>query len=171
MDHLKEITKREELGILYQEFYLTGTGAEIGVKKGKFSKQILNHWKGTLLCVDVWTDEDDYFDAKNLLPSQAVLIKDFSVEAAKRIKDESLDFVYIDADHRFESVMHDINAWFPKIRKGGIVSGHDYCRYLEHFGVIEAVNEFCSSNGYSDLRLTSNDYWNGIEFPSWYFKK
>lgn len=169
--NIRNIFNREEFGKLYQEFYQTGKGAEVGVKKGKFSKLILNFWKGELLCIDVWTDDEDYRDAKRLLQNQAVLIKNLSVVAAMKIEDESLDFVYIDADHSYENVMNDINAWFPKVRKGGIVSGHDYCRYLEHFGVIEAVNEFCSSNGYKDLRLTKNDYWNGIEFPSWYFVK
>ena len=168
---LKDIEKREDLGKLYQEFYHTGSGAEVGVKKGKFSKLILNNWKGRLFCVDIWEDEEDYRDAKDLLQNHAVLIKEFSVEAAKEIKDGSLDFVYIDADHHYESVMNDIKAWFPKVRKGGILSGHDYCRYQDHFGVIEAVNDFCQLNRYSDLRLTSNDYWKGIEFPSWYFIK
>jgi hypothetical protein len=49
-----------------------------------------------------------------------------SVEAAKLFPDKSLDLVYIDGDHRTESVIADITSWLPKIRKGGIISGHDY---------------------------------------------
>ena len=168
---LKLIEKRDEFGKLFQEYYQKGTGAEVGVKKGKFSNQILQYWKGKLLCIDIWEDEQDHNDAKNLLSGQAVLIKGSSIEISETIENGSLDFVYIDADHHYESVTEDINAWFPKVRTGGLVSGHDYCRYLDHFGVIEAVNDFCSANRYSDLKLTTGDYWNGIEFPSWYFTK
>lgn len=167
---LKQYSKRDELGKLFQEFYLLGTGAEIGVKKGKFSEQILRNWKGKLLCIDIWEDETDYADAKKLL-TDAVLIKGYSKDIASTISDSSLDFIYIDANHHYECVMDDLNAWFPKVRTGGIISGHDYCRYLDHFGVIEAVNDFCKVNGYKDMKLTTNDYWNGIEFPSWYFIK
>ncbi|MBV6479911.1 MAG: hypothetical protein HGGPFJEG_02717 [Ignavibacteria bacterium] len=169
--NFKQIEKRDELGKLFQEYYLKGTGAEVGVKKGKFSRQILKYWKGILLCVDIWEDTQDYEDAKKLLLPDAVLIKGNSKNISLKIEDESLDFVYIDADHRYESVLEDMQSWFPKVRRGGIISGHDYCRYLEHFGVIEAVNDFCRDYGYKEIGLTKNDFWNGIEFPSWYFKK
>ena len=53
------------------------------------------------------------------------------------IDDKSIDFVYIDADHEYESVRKDIAAWHPKIRRGGIISGHDY----SSSGVYKAVNE------------------------------
>lgn len=49
-----------------------------------------------------------------------------SVEAAKEVKDEYLDFVYIDALHDYDHVKEDINAWVPKVRSGGLVIGHDY---------------------------------------------
>jgi cephalosporin hydroxylase len=49
-----------------------------------------------------------------------------SAEAAKNYKDESLDFVFVDADHTYNGVMRDLNAWVPKIRVGGIIAGHDY---------------------------------------------
>lgn len=163
--------KRDDLGKLFQKFYQKGTGAEVGVKKGKFSNQILKYWKGKLLCIDIWDVEEDYRDAEKLLSQRADLIKGSSKEISRTIENRSLDFVYIDADHHYESVMEDINCWFPKVRKGGIVSGHDYCRYLDHFGVIEAVNDFCSANRYTELKLTTGDFWNGIEFPSWYFVK
>ena len=49
-----------------------------------------------------------------------------SWDAAVNFADESIDFVFIDADHSYESVKKDIEAWLPKIRKNGIISGHDY---------------------------------------------
>lgn len=49
-----------------------------------------------------------------------------SVEYNKTIKDESLDFVYIDGNHQYSSVLEDIKIWYPKIKNGGILAGHDY---------------------------------------------
>jgi predicted O-methyltransferase YrrM len=49
-----------------------------------------------------------------------------SVNAAKLFPDNSIDIVFIDACHEYECVKEDINAWLPKIKKGGIISGHDY---------------------------------------------
>lgn len=49
-----------------------------------------------------------------------------SVVVAKQYEDDSLDFVFIDGDHRYECVLEDINAWLPKIKSGGVIAGHDY---------------------------------------------
>ena len=48
------------------------------------------------------------------------------VEAAKKVADGSLDFVYIDARRDYDSVKEDLNAWFRKVKPGGIFAGHDY---------------------------------------------
>jgi hypothetical protein len=65
-----------------------------------------------------------------------------SVEAALLYKNESLDFVFIDADHTYESVLLDAQAWLPKIKRGGYLGGHDYHR--DWPGVIKAVEELFS---------------------------
>lgn len=54
--------------------------------------------------------------------------------------DGSLDFVFIDADHRYEGVSRDIDAWAPKVKRGGILAGHDFIDYQD-FGVVRAVCE------------------------------
>ena len=60
-------------------------------------------------------------------------------EAARLFEDESLDAVFIDADHSYEAVKLDIQNWMPKVRKGGILAGHDYNSAWP--GVVRAVNE------------------------------
>ena len=54
------------------------------------------------------------------------IIRKTSAEAVKDFEDRSLDFVYIDADHTFGHVAMDLMLWAPKVRKYGIISGHDY---------------------------------------------
>ena len=90
------------------------------------------------------------------------------------IPEESLDFVFIDAEHSYESVKEDVNGWAKKVRHGGIVSGHDYYKTRHgNTGVIDAVNEYVKEKGYQ-LELTE---WNNEDpnqderQPSWYFTR
>ena len=62
-----------------------------------------------------------------------------SVGASRLYTDESLDFVFIDADHAYHAVQADIRAWHPKVKGGGILAGDDYGTKA---GVKQAVNEF-----------------------------
>lgn len=77
--------------------------------------------------------------------------------AAKDFQDQSLDLVFIDGNHSYESVKLDISSWFPKVKFGGIIAGHDYtengyegfaawmnCKYWfnPEPGVVRAVDEF-----------------------------
>ena len=71
------------------------------------------------------------------------VIKDDSANAAKFFEDGSLDFVFIEANHDYEHVKADIAAWLPKMRQGGLLSGHDYG---EPCGVKQAVDEAFSQN-------------------------
>ena len=66
--------------------------------------------------------------------------KDFSHNVDDKFEDGSYDFVYIDADHSYESVKKDIELYLPKLKKGGIIGGHDYCPYSWP-DVIKAVDE------------------------------
>jgi len=63
-----------------------------------------------------------------------------SAEAAARYADGALDFVFVDADHSREAVLRDLRAWWPKIRPGGVLAGHDF----EEEGVSAAVREFAA---------------------------
>jgi hypothetical protein len=82
------------------------------------------------------------------------LIRKSSLQAARGFKDESLDVVFIDANHSYESVKSDISLWLPKVRIGGYLCGHDYSIYF--FGVIQAVNEML---GVDNIVIKSDDTW------------
>jgi len=64
-----------------------------------------------------------------------------SVKAARCFDDGELDFVFIDADHSYQATKSDITAWWPKLRPGGLLIGHDY--NPDRFpGVCRAIDEF-----------------------------
>lgn len=119
------------------------SGAEIGVLRGEYSERLLQEIPDlTLTCVDSWMGYSGYRDIvsaerfdnlyeeaiSRLKPYNARILRNFSIDAAKFIPDNSLDFVYIDAAHDFLNVTQDIYLWEKKVRSGGIVAGHDYSR-------------------------------------------
>ncbi len=69
-------------------------------------------------------------------------IKMSSKDAVKLFQDNSIDFIYIDANHDYKFVKEDIKLYYPKLRKFGIIAGHD----IEFEGVFKAVSEFCVEN-------------------------
>jgi hypothetical protein len=79
-------------------------------------------------------------------------IKCCSWEAAAQFEDHSVDFVFIDADHSYESTLKDIQAWLPKIKDGGILAGHDYVDKWE--GVKRAVDE-----NFDKVNLADGNVW------------
>jgi predicted O-methyltransferase YrrM len=150
-------------------------GAEIGVAQGNNSERMLKLIPNLeLICVDCYGKGwAPYMEAtrERLAPYNATLIVKKSVDAAPDVPDGSLDFVYIDAEHSYKSVKEDIAAWAPKVRTGGIVSGHDYYVTKKgNTGVIQAVDEFVAEHGYKlnltewDRRNPSRDEWQ----PSWW---
>lgn len=133
-----------ELSRLLEQEFPGGTGAEIGVWLGEHAEQLLSEWSGTLLLVDIYrmdprfrrpaqTPDDAYMmiqqQAERRLAkygSRAKWMVGESAVMSDSVTDESLDFVYIDADHAFASVTRDLVSWVPKVKRGGLVLGHDY---------------------------------------------
>jgi hypothetical protein len=65
-----------------------------------------------------------------------------SLEAAEKFADNSIDFIFIDASHEYQDVYNDLKAWYPKLKNGGIMAGHDYYPKQPTWGgVHKAVNE------------------------------
>tara|TARA_Y100000034_G_scaffold19875_1_gene22595 strand:- start:1125 stop:1805 length:681 start_codon:yes stop_codon:yes gene_type:complete len=153
-------TNRITLAELFSELNFK-IGAEIGVERGVYSKILCQKNPGLKLYgIDPWKAYRGYREhvsqqkldrfveetkERMIDYEEYSIIRKFSVDAAKLFKNESLDFVYIDANHEFRHTVDDISEWYRKIRVGGIISGHDYIkrkdpRYL--MGVVEAVTGF-----------------------------
>lgn len=158
-------------------------GAEIGVFAGDLSARLLSRDDLTLYMVDSWrgagvdyTGDSGDFHAglsqskQDAYKAHAIAVTAFageraivlakpSVEAAAAVPDGSLDFVFIDADHSYEGCSADIAAWLPKLKQGGVLSGHDYDNTdFPKFGVKRAVDEFASFHG-CQITLGENFTW------------
>jgi hypothetical protein len=88
---------------------------------------------------------------------KAEVIRSKSVDAAEHFEQETLDFVYLDGDHRPEEVKKDITAWFPKIKASGYIGGHDFSENEVQRGVTEWVIDNKEYAG--DIVFEANDWW------------
>lgn len=142
---------REEFADMLNDLGLT-KGAEIGVQRGDFSEVLCKRIPGLKFYgVDSWTAYEGYIDFRKghdsleaeqtevwdkyyirakerLAPFDATLIQGWSQEVVTQFEDNSLDWVYIDANHDLRHTIDDIDDWSKKVRPGGIISGHDYWR-------------------------------------------
>lgn len=85
-----------------------------------------------------WKRGEKIFDQQTRLYNRRLVkLKGDSVEMAEKVKNESLDFIFIDADHRYPAVIKDLAAWVPKLKPGGVLCGHD----IHLPGVKKAVDE------------------------------
>ena len=137
---------------------------EIGSWKGMSSAymavEIANSGKNIdFYCVDTWegsveheqygidtsTLYDTFLDNMSPLQKYYKAIRAKSLQAVKQFEDKSLDFIFIDASHEYQDVKEDIIAWIPKLKEGGVISGHDYLN-PDFPGVEQAVKEVLGNN-------------------------
>ena len=197
---LRTLSERKGLAFLANDLNLTGKAVELGVWRGEFAEHNLNKWRGSMyVLVDLWTSRDT--DCVNGNTSLCVyggnesrsydkmitelrmkrggsrfqgrfqMVQNSTLEAARLFPDGHFDWLYLDATHTYAEAKADLEAWYPKVKPGGLVSGHDY--QFQHqkigdgytFGVRDAVDEFVSRRA---LRVyqTSEPY-----LPSFYFLK
>ena len=131
---------RDNLPSLFNELGYT-RGVEVGTERGLYAEVLCSTMPNLhLTCVDLWKTHDGYYGHQNqrrldkyhqeaqarLAPFNCTLLQAYSMDAVQQFEDASLDFVYIDANHRIPAVLDDICAWQEKVRPGGIVAGHDY---------------------------------------------
>ena len=166
--------------------------AEVGVFYGYFMDKyypVLQDVTDEFHLVDLWDTmgNDDYHSAQAKKIKDAYervqtrygskdnvfLHKGSSTEMAEKFEDGSLDYVYIDADHRYQGVLADITAWYPKVKSGGFICGHDTypspghekAHDAEEWGVAKAVEEFFGGE-IENIFLTAEPY-----FMSWVYRK
>lgn len=148
-------------------------GVELGVYRGETFKHLLKRCPGLHLTgVDLF--DSDYFQStrkgrphktfnleqeytdlllwiRKHYPDRGSLIPSSTEKAVGHFEDRSLDFVFIDADHRYEAISRDIELWLPKVT--GMVMGHDY-NEREFPGVVKAVKE-----RFGNVQLYDDHVW------------
>jgi hypothetical protein len=147
MFSLGSMSSRNEFGKLLNEMDLLGYAVEVGTHRGVFARTLLKKWKGKMLhCIDPWENLPGYEDQARFLDGGGMsrhddyevcvkslkeykgrftLTKATSMEVVQDFGDETLDFVYIDGDHSYSAVKTDLQAWWPKLKLGGVLAGHD----------------------------------------------
>jgi hypothetical protein len=193
--------------------FKTGYAAEVGVFQGEFSAKnmpvFVSGGGKTYFMIDAWqfragesgpndkNFEDDLTNNANFEAAekatmqwadQRSLIRGFSVPSATQFPNASFDWVYLDALHTYSAVVEDIEAWYPKVRPGGILSGDDYGDMKDtpmmpaarvnriygvipsayEWGVIRAVQEFGKRIGVQVHVTYSQDCY---QYPAWYIIK
>jgi SAM-dependent methyltransferase len=135
--------KPDQLPSLLKAKLKKGVFVEVGTWEGDYSYELLKQTKcSKLYCVDPYKHFDDssYPDGMNMLSQEQFdskydtvckrfsqfgdrveFIRKLSNDAASRFEDESLDFVYIDGNHKCKYVLEDLNNWYNKIKPGGII--------------------------------------------------
>ena len=165
-----------------------GLVAEIGVAGGEFSAVILElNQPRELWLIDCWEHQSADVIGHDLSNApqeaqealyqqvqqrfaampQVQIMKAYSLIAAMCFSDGYFDGLYFDANHR--QVYQDIEAWWPKVRPGGWMAGHDYTVAGDHITVKTDVDRFVAERGL-ELFVTRGDtdvYENN--YPSWVF--
>src|SRR3990167_2122119 len=154
---------RNQLAELIHELDFKGA-VEVGVADGTYSEVLMQaNPQMELYGVDPFVPYRGYTDytRKNTFAGMEQhahdtldkypnyeFIKEFSMDAVKRFADDSLDFVYLDANHADPYITQDITGWWPKLRRGGIMAGHDWVRTNGSMGqnVKDATVKFAKDN-------------------------
>jgi len=136
-------------------------GAEIGVERAENALVILTEWGEVLKLFLIEKEisfEQRIRERLEGAEDRYSLILKPSIEASRDFQNSSLDFVYIDANHSSESCYQDIIAWYPKLKSGGIICGHDFGKDMADDSVKQAVVQFFNENNI-ELNIEDTDWW------------
>lgn len=148
-------------------------GCEIGVAQGDSALAFFEHGVRFMYLVDPWApyegcleqhNPNDYKTAMDRLSPYAgrhAHLRMKSEDAAQYIP-PILDFVFIDGNHQYEYVKRDLELYWPLIKHGGIMCGHDYTDNADTCQVMRAVTEFRNEHGIDGIELP---------LPSWVISK
>ena len=200
INDLPNLPNRFELGSLL-EILGYKSMIEIGVHSGDFALETLKRWPSFehYFGVDAWAELTNYKDTANAEKNEQdaryeatlhkltgaygkqkiTLIRKFSTEAVRNFEDKSIDFVYVDARHDYCGCLEDIVNYYPKIRCGGLMAGHDFeyrsLNPLDDWGICangtriegsvrKAVEDFAKKMDIKEIHHTLEGTW-----ESWYF--
>jgi len=169
----REMTVKQKLGYIFrptlymrpviakvrENKHKNMVGAEIGVAGGIHAYNILRVLPmKKLYLIDPYEYDKICYKAKNLLHpfnKKIEFIRQKSYNAINSIPD-NLDFVYIDGDHSYYGVRNDFSHYYPKVKNGGIIGGHDF--NIRTMGVVYFVLELHKSYG-RNVFVKGNDWW------------
>lgn len=181
---LDEITTRDYLPKFFKEQGYK-IGAEVGVYQGDFAEKLCKEGL-TLYAIDPWITYKNYRKdpreinyetmyqnvVKLLKPYDCEIIRKTSVEVLNDIPDESLDFVYIDGNHSLPYIAQDVYEWYRKVKKGGILSGHDYFNDKHNPYWIRACHVKYAVDAFADILKTKVQIIGKEDnHPSWIIQK
>lgn len=189
MDNLRRIRHRRDIpDWLKSERFRVLT--EIGVRGGDHLRSLLRSEPERIVAVDLWEDDGILAHNDSRTPPQQIarcyesvlriaekypcveVRQGLSEKVAQEFASGSFDFVYLDGDHTYEGVAADIASWWPKVRRGGVLAGHDYIlRRNPHglvFGVVPALHEFL---GRHNLRPWFHCTWPDEQPGNWFVRK
>ena len=153
-------------------------GAEIGVLRGAYTEQFCKAGL-KMFAIDPWAPYADYrrhskeepYDVcyektvQHLAPYDCTIIRKTSMEAVWDFLPDSLDFVYIDGNHRLHYALYDIWEWAIRVRPGGVVSGHDYEVVGKHPQSFQACHVLYAVEMYTRTWGIKDWYILGRRFP------
>ena len=130
-------------------------GLEIGTLKGDTMGYILDKCRHLeMVTIDPAPDRNKFMDNVKLHADRVHVLETVSDKAKILFETGEFDFVWIDGDHSYEQVKRDITNYLPKVKKGGIIGGHDYNSNV-FTGVKKAVDEF----GFKDIQFGDDMTW------------
>lgn len=174
------ITHRTALGFFLNRYGLLGDAVEVGACRGQFAREVLSQWEGkswTMIDPHEAQDKEIYRETtegndwnewkQHCLQlceedPRAKLITAYSPAAADQFKMASLDCCYIDGNHSYRAVMEDCDAWWPKVKMGGILGGHDHMTNTEGGAWIEvdkAVQRWAREHGVAFYVTPCTSWW------------
>lgn len=151
-----------------------GIGAEVGVLGGDYAKHILTRTKPRKLylidtfCSDDWANSNRFKSknhgefiknefSKEISEDKVEIVKGLSWEMLEIFPNNYFDWLYIDADHKYESIKKDLAIALYKVKDNGLIILNDYIMYDSiikvEYGIIPAVNEFCIKNNWEIIYL------------------
>ncbi len=169
------------LGLIEETIGNPVRGCEVGVYRGQTSFKLLDKFPDLFLyMVDCWhlskgvefhttmpkspkTLRLWYRHVKKRTkdyPGRCEVLLETSDVACEQIVDDSLDFVFLDAEHTYPEVKRDCQKWVSKVRPGGLFAGHDYPGGPGFEGQVkQAVDEWFCKSGYGKPKVFSEDIW------------